>query len=247
MEFQTIILLSIAFLLISFLYSSVGHAGASGYLAVMALTSIPIEAIKPVSLVLNIVVSIIASYNFLRAGYFDRKVFLAFAVTSIPMAFVGGYLKVDPHWFKAFSGAFLVLSGILLLVRQFISPKDKIRKTNLALTLILGSVIGLISGLLGVGGGIFLSPILILLGYATVKNTAGISAVFILCNSSLGLAGHYASLESVPFETLYFAAFVMIGGYVGSHFGSKKFNTKVILSFLFVVLISAGIKFLIVG
>jgi len=247
MELQTIILLAFAFLFISFLYSSVGHAGASGYLAIMALTSIPIDAIKPVSLVLNIVVSIIASYNFLRAGYFDKKVFLAFALTSIPMAFVGGYMKIDSHWFKIIAGVFLILSGILLLVRQFIKPKEYIRKTKLPITLLLGAAIGLLSGLLGVGGGIFLSPILILLGYATVKNTAGISAVFILCNSALGLAGHYASLESVPFETIYFAAFVMIGGYVGSHFGSRKFNTKVILSFLFVVLISAGIKFLIVG
>jgi hypothetical protein len=247
MELHTIIVLSIAFLFISFLYSSVGHAGASGYLAVMALTSMPIESIKPVSLVLNIVVSVIASYNFLKAGYFDRKVFLAFAVTSIPMAFIGGYLKVDQQWFKVFAGAFLILSGILLLVRQFISPKDNIRNTNVALTLFIGALIGLISGLLGVGGGIFLSPILILLGYASVKSTAGISAVFILCNSALGLAGHYASLESVPFVTVYFAVFVMIGGYIGSHFGSRRFNTKVILSFLFVVLISAGIKFLIVG
>ncbi|MDZ7606713.1 MAG: sulfite exporter TauE/SafE family protein [Cyclobacteriaceae bacterium] len=247
MDLQTIFLLCISFLLISFLYSSVGHAGASGYLAVMALTSIPIESIKPVSLVLNIVVSIIASYNFIRAGYFDRKVFLAFALTSIPMAFVGGYIKIDPHWFKVIAGGFLILSGILLLVRQFISPKDTIKTTNLPVALLLGAVIGLFSGLIGVGGGIFLSPILILLGYATIKNTAGISAVFILCNSTLGLAGHYASLESVPFETVYFAAFVMIGGYVGSHFGSRKFNTRIILSFLFVVLISAGIKFLVVG
>ena len=247
MELQTIILLSFAFLFISFLYSSVGHAGASGYLAVMALTSIPIDAIKPVSLVLNIVVSIIASYNFLKAGYFDKKVFLAFALTSIPMAFVGGYMKIDSHWFKMIAGVFLILSGILLMVRQFIKPKQNIRSANLAFTLLLGAGIGLLSGLLGVGGGIFLSPILILLGYATVKDTAGISAVFILCNSALGLAGHYASLESVPFETVYFAMFVMVGGYVGSNFGSRKFNTKVILSFLFVVLISAGIKFLIVG
>lgn len=122
MELQTIILFSISFLVISFLYSSVGHAGASGYLAIMALTSIPIEAIKPVSLVLNIVVSLIASYNFLKAGCFYRKVFVAFAITSIPMAFLGGYLKIVPHWFKIFTGLFLELAAMLLIVRLFVNP-----------------------------------------------------------------------------------------------------------------------------
>ncbi len=247
MDLQTIILLCLSFLLISFLYSSVGHAGASGYLAVMALTSIPIDAIKPVSLVLNILVSFIASYNFLKAGCFDRKVFVAFAITSIPMAFFGGYLKIDPHWFKVFAGIFLVVAAGLFIARRFINASHKIREVKLPVALLIGAVIGLISGLIGVGGGIFLSPIIILLGWATARDTAGVSALFIFCNSVLGLAGHYASLEAVPFETVYFVGFVVVGGYVGSHYGSRKFNNNVILSLLFIVLLSAGLKFLIVG
>jgi uncharacterized protein len=247
MQIETILILSFAFLLISFLYSSVGHAGASGYLAVMALMSLPVESIKPVSLVLNIVVSIIATYKFLKSGCFDKKVFLVFAVTSIPMAFVGGYLQIDSYWFKMFAGSFLVISAFLLIGRQFIKSAGEIKEVDVRLGLVVGAVIGLVSGLLGVGGGIFLSPIIILLGWTSVKNASGIAALFILSNSVLGLLGHYASLKSVPFEAIYFVAFAAVGGFVGSHYGSQKFNNKVIVGFLFLVLLSAGIKFIFVG
>lgn len=247
MQIETLIILSLAFLFISFLYSSVGHAGASGYLAVMALMSFPVESIKPVSLVLNIVVSLIASYKFLKSGNFDRKVFLLFSITSIPMAFVGGYLKIDVHWFKIFTGSFLVISAILLIVRQSIHSTADIKKANIPLALIIGAFIGLVSGLLGVGGGIFLSPILLILGWTSIKNTSGIAALFILCNSVLGLAGHFTSLKSVPLETIYFVAFVGVGGFLGSHYGSQKFNNKVIVGLLFLVLFSAGLKFIFVG
>ncbi len=247
MELETLVILSLAFLVISFLYSAVGHAGASGYLAIMALLSFPVESIKPVSLVLNIVVSSIAAYKFLSAGYFDKKVFLTFAITSIPMAFVGGYLKVDPQWFKIFAGIFLLVSAVLLIGRQFIKPSDKINTISLPVGLVIGAIIGLFSGLLGVGGGIFLSPIIILFGWATIKNASGVAALFILCNSALGLAGHYVSLKFVPVEALYFVAVVAVGGYIGSHYGTQKFNNKLIISFLFVVLLSAGLKFILVG
>lgn len=119
----------------------------------MALMSFPIESIKPVSLVLNIVVSLIATYKFLKSGCFDRKVFLTFAVTSIPMAFVGGYMRIDAHWFKILAGSFLVISAFLLIGRQFIKSTDEIKRVNLPLALLIGAVIGLVSGLLGVGGG----------------------------------------------------------------------------------------------
>ncbi|HRI27628.1 MAG TPA: TSUP family transporter [Chitinophagales bacterium] len=164
MEHQTLIVLSIAFLLIAILYSSVGHAGASGYLAVMALMSFPVASIKPISLVLNILVSLIATHKFLKGGCFDRKVFEVFAVTSIPMAFVGGYLKIDTHLFKVMAGLFLIVSALLLISRQFIKSSGQVNKINVQLALVIGAVIGWVSGLLGVGGGIFLSPIIILFG-----------------------------------------------------------------------------------
>jgi len=247
MQYEIVITACICFLIVSFLYSTVGHAGASGYLAVMALLSFPIESIKPVSLILNIVVSVIATYKFMKAGRFDRRVFVSFAITSIPMAFVGGYLKIDPHWFKILAGSFLVISALLLLVRQFIKETDSIKQVNINVALVIGAIIGLLSGLLGVGGGIFLSPIIIIMGWATVKNTSGIAALFILCNSILGLTGHYIAIKSVPSEIIYFIGVVAIGGFIGSHYGSKVFNNKIILAFLFVVLLSAGIKFIFVG
>lgn len=247
MESDLIIYCGILFLLISFLYASVGHAGASGYLAVMALLSFPVESMKPVSLTLNIVVSLIASYKFIRAGYFDKKLFLVFAFTSIPLAFVGGYLQLDPFWFKKLAGLFLIGSAAMLLARQYLKPTDQKKSISLVLALGIGALIGFLSGLLGVGGGIFLSPILILMGLTTLRTASGIAALFILCNSLLGLAGHYTSLPDLPKEILYFIPVVIIGGYAGAHLGSGKFNTKLITTFLFVVLLSAGVKFLVVG
>jgi uncharacterized protein len=247
MDFWFLILCLGLFALIAFLYSSVGHAGASGYLAVMALLSFPIASIKPTSLVLNIVVSAIASYKFISAGYFNRKVFLAFAVTSIPLAFVGGYLKLDAFWFQLFAGLFLVTSAVLLLLKEFIRPNNNLRSVNFVVTAAIGAVIGLVSGLLGVGGGIFLSPITILLGYTTVKEASGTAALFIFFNSVLGLIGHYVSLRQLDSNVLYWVAAVSIGGFIGAHYGAKKFNNKFILLFLFLVLMSAGIKFIIVG
>ncbi len=247
MEHEIIITGSILFLLIAFLYSSIGHAGASGYLAVMAFLSFPLESIKPISLTLNIVVSLIASYQFIKAGYFDKKLFILFAITSIPMAFVGGYLHLDPYWFKKLAGLFLVCSGVLLLTRQFLKPVEKTSEINVVIALFIGAVIGFLSGLLGVGGGIFLSPILIMFGLTSLRNASGVAALFILCNSVLGLIGNYVALRNIPMEIIFFIPLVIVGGYVGSHLGSKKFNNQVIISFLFIVLISAGLKFIILG
>ena len=235
------------FLVVAFLYASVGHAGASGYLAVMALLSFTPASIKPTSLVLNIIVSAIASYKFIGEGYFNRKVFFAFAATSIPFAFVGGYMKIDPLYFKMFAGIFLLVSAVLLLARQFIKPVETTRAVNYPLALALGAVIGLISGLIGVGGGIFLSPLLILLRYTKVKEASGIAALFIFCNSILGLLGHYLSIKSIDAMIVYWIAAVVIGGWTGAHLGAKRFNNKFIVGLLFIVLVSAGLKFLFVG
>jgi uncharacterized protein len=247
MDNYSFVLLFFSFMLIAFLYASVGHAGASGYLAIMALFSFPIVSIKPVSLVLNIVVSIIATYKFLKAGYFDKKVFLSFAVTSIPFAFLGGYITIDPYWFKISSGFFLIFSALLLIGREYIRQTDRIKDANPILTAVIGAFIGLISGLFGVGGGVFLSPIIIILGYAPIKSASGIAALFILCNSVLGLAGNYLSLRTIDMNVLLWIIAVSIGGYIGAHLGSQKFHNRYIIFFLFLVLISAGLKFILVG
>jgi uncharacterized membrane protein YfcA len=244
MDNTLIIIAFLSFSVVAFLYASVGHGGASGYLAIMSLLSFPISSIKPISLTLNIIVSLIGAYNYIKAGYFDKRVFLAFAVTSIPLAFIGGMITLDPYWFKIFTGCFLVISALLLLAKSYFVTTENSKNVNIPVALVIGAMIGLLSGLLGVGGGIFLSPIIILLGWTTVRNASGISALFILCNSILGLAGHYVAFKGIHATILYWVVAVGIGGYAGAYYGSKKFNNSMIIIFLFVVLLSAGLKFI---
>ena len=236
----------VLFLFVAFVYSSVGHAGASGYLAVMALLSFPLIEIKSTSLILNIIVASIASYKFISAGYFDKKVFFSFAVTSIPAAFIGGVITLDPHLFKIFAGIFLLLSAVGLVIKSKRIDQDKTSEVNIYTALVVGAVIGLFSGLIGVGGGIFLSPLIILMGWTSLKKTSGVSALFILCNSIIGLAGHIYTNAFHVHQIYYWIAAVIIGGLAGSHLGSTLYNNKILMGILFVVLCSAGLKFLLV-
>lgn len=247
MAVYEIVLASLLFLIIAMLYSTVGHAGASGYLAVMALLSFAPESIKPTSLILNVVVASIASVKFIRAGCFDKRIFLAFILTSLPMAFVGGFITMSPKYFKLVAGIFLVISSFLLLIRAYYKPSGtSIKQMPLVFGLAGGSVIGLISGLIGVGGGIFLSPIIIMANWTTVKNASGVAALFILFNSLAGLAGHLIALNKLDDNIFYWIVAVVIGGLLGSFLGSIKFNNKIIITCLFLVLLSAGLKFLLI-
>jgi len=234
------------FFFVAFIYSSVGHAGASGYLAVMSLLSFPIGEIKTTSLILNIIVAAIASYKFISAGYFDKKVFFPFAVTSIPAAFIGGAITLNPYWFKWSAGIFLLLSAAALIFKNKQIDQDKTAELNLLTALLVGAVIGLFSGLIGVGGGIFLSPLIVVMGWASLKKASGISALFILCNSIIGLAGHLYSNSFQQHNILFWILAVMFGGFAGSHLGSTSYNNRVLIAILFVVLCSAGLKFLLV-
>jgi uncharacterized membrane protein YfcA len=232
------------FFLIATLYSSVGHAGASGYLAVMALLSFAPETIKTSSLILNIVVAIIASIRFIKEGYFDKKIFIPFSITALPTAFLGGYLTISPQYFKLAAGFFLIISAFMLLIKEYLVPQNKpIQKMPLFWGLSLGAVIGLVSGLIGVGGGIFLSPIIIMANWTTAKNASGIAALFILCNSLAALAGNFTALNFIDFTIFYWITAVVIGAFTGSYLGTVKLNAKVIITCLFLVLLSAGIKF----
>lgn len=244
---DAIFLACFLFAIIAALYSSVGHAGASGYLAIMALLSFAPESIKPTSLILNIIVALIASIKFITNGYFDKKIFLSFILTSVPASFAGGLVKLDSFWFKIIAGSFLIFSA-LLMIRKFKNDQLKPEKNsyNLKLALLIGLAIGFFSGMIGVGGGIFLTPILIMLNWTSLKNISGISALFILLNSIAGLAGHVASLQKIDSNVVYWAVAVSLGGLTGSYFGAKKFNNKSILICLIIVLLSAGIKFIFV-
>ena len=247
MTISHIILASILFLIISTLYSSVGHAGASGYLAVMVLLSFAPETIKPTSLILNIAVSSISSLKYIKADCFDKRIFLAFILTSLPMAFLGGYVTISPRYFRLIAGIFLVISSLLLIIRAYFKPlPTTINQMPFAYGLIGGSVIGLISGLIGVGGGIFLSPIIIMANWSSVRNASGVAALFILFNSLAGLAGHVAALNKLDHYILFWLVAVVIGGLIGSFLGTIKFNNKIIITFLFLVLLSAGLKFLLI-
>ncbi|MFN8393749.1 MAG: sulfite exporter TauE/SafE family protein [Bacteroidia bacterium] len=246
MSMDLILLAAGLFLVIATLYSSIGHAGASGYLAVMALLSFPTDSIKPISLVLNIVVAGIAAFRFIRAGYFDLRVFLSFAVASLPMAYIAGAMKLDAHYFKLGAGVFLILSGVVMLLKGYLQPAtEEKRRMPLLAALPIGAVVGWISGLIGVGGGIFLSPILILARWTSVKEAGGVSALFILVNSISGLLGNRASLSLLDGSMAWWVAAVVVGGLVGSYLGTKRYGNRVILGCLFLVLVSAGIKFLV--
>lgn len=235
------------FLLVAMLYSSVGHAGASGYLAIMALLSFSPDIIKPTSLILNVVVASIASFKFIKGGFFDKKIFISFIITSVPMSFLGGYLSISPQYFKLFAGIFLVVSATLLLLRTLVKNVDSPYKSMPPyLGLALGAVIGLISGLIGVGGGIFLSPITIMANWTSVKNASGIAALFILFNSLSGLAGHLSAFSLINANIGYWVVAVIIGGLAGSYLGTSKLSNKIIITCLFFVLLTAGLKFILI-
>lgn len=236
------------FFLIAVLYSSVGHAGASGYLAVMALLSFAPDAIKPTSLILNVVVAGIASWRYLRAGCFSRKVFWPLAAIALPLAFIGGRVELPARVFAIAAGVFLIASALLMAWRAWRRPEEREhRPMPFTASLAVGAPIGFISGIIGVGGGIFLSPVLIQGRWAALRDVSGISALFILVNSLSGLAGRMSTgLELHPFLPWWLMA-VVIGGLLGSWLGVSRFGARAILVALFLVLMTAGVKLLAAG
>ena len=236
-----------AFLLFigSVLYSSVGHGGASAYIAILALTGTPIGIIKPIGLILNIVVSSIASIRFIKNKLFSLKVLIPVASGSIPAAFVGGYISLPSEFYKPLVGLILIFAGLQLIFSFF--KKNKLNENkhlNLLEAVSIGILIGLLSGLTGTGGGIFLSPLIIFLGWTSVKGASGTAAVFILFNSIAGLLGNISSVHSVPFEIFIYIFAVLIGTLIGTHLGIKKLNQSAVKKTLGVVIIIAGLKFI---
>lgn len=234
------ILLMGGIFIVAFLYSCVGHAGASGYIAVMSLLNLAPEEIKPTALVLNIFVASITAWQFYRAGYFSWSLFWPFAIFSIPLAFAGGYVQLPAHWFKVLVGIVLLASAARLLIR----PPDEagVHIPPRALSLVLGGALGLLAGLTGTGGGIFLTPVLVFKKWARVKTAGAVSALFILVNSMAGLIGNVATTRKVPDFTWFLIAAVVAGGTSGSYFGSRRFDPSMVKRLLAVVLVIAGFK-----
>src|ERR1019366_9182145 len=181
-------LLAAAVLLVAFLYSSVGHAGASGYIAVMSLFSLAPGIIKPTALLLNILVASIGAWQCWRAGHFSWRLFWAFALLSFPAAFLGGYINLPTHVFKAAVGLVLWFSAARFLLQP--GADDVVREPSRPAAISIGAGLGLLSGLTGTGGGIFLTPLLLIMRWARTKTAAAVSALFILVNSGSGLLGN---------------------------------------------------------
>jgi uncharacterized membrane protein YfcA len=241
--------LTVLILIVAVLYSSVGHAGASGYMASMALFDVSDTVMRPTQLLLNIFVSIIASYKFWRAGHFSWRLFWPFAVTSVPAALLGGLIKLPSEYFQPLIALVLLYSAWRMAI--FKEPKEvaQKREPRIDVCLAIGAVLGFLSGLVGVGGGIFLSPLLLMLGWAGIRETAATSAMFILVNSIAGVVGVlWGGKVAVPPLFVYWIPLVVIGGYLGSHLGSRKLNTLALRRLLAIVLVLAaaneGIKLL---
>lgn len=240
---ETIFLFYALLFLVAFLYSSVGHGGASGYLALMALFSIAPEVMKPTALLLNLFVSLTSFIQFYRGKHFNWKIFLPFAIASVPMAFIGGLITIDADIYKK-------ILGILLLIpitRFLFFPNIKVeelKKSNLVLSLLIGAVIGFLSGLIGIGGGIILSPVLLLLKWTDMKQTAAISALFIFVNSLSGLAGQLQKGINFSPDMYAYVAVAFAGGICGAYFGALKLKHGFLKYLLAVVLVVAAYKLL---
>jgi uncharacterized protein len=241
MEIQIVFYLLL--FLVAFFYASVGHGGASGYLALMAIFSFTPEVMKPTALLLNLFVSLTSFIQFYRGGHFKFKLFLPFAIASVPMAYVGGLITVDTDIYKRILGVLLIIPIIRFLFFANIKV-DEIKKSNFVLSLLIGGVIGFLSGLIGIGGGIILSPVLLLLKWANMKQTAAISALFIFVNSISGLAGQLTKGIHFSPDMYAYVAVAFAGGICGAYFGSLKFNQTVLKYLLALVLIMAAYKLL---
>jgi uncharacterized membrane protein YfcA len=239
-----IVLIILAIFVVAILYSSVGHGGASGYLAVMALLAVAPEITRPTALLLNVFVATIGTIQFYRAGYFSWRIFLPFAITSIPFAFVGGMIALPTTAYKIVLGVVLVLAAIRLAWN--LRSEAEIKEPNIVIALVIGAVIGLLSGLVGVGGGIFLTPILLLMNWSETKTAAGVSAMFILVNSVSGLAGNYSQVVSLPSNVWIWIGAAVVGGVIGSTLGAKRFDSLTLRRVLALVLLFAGVKLMLV-
>jgi uncharacterized membrane protein YfcA len=242
MNSELLITLLIGIGVIAFLYSSVGHAGASGYIAVMTLCGFAPATIRPIALLLNILVATIGSVQFWRTGHFNWKLFWPFALLSIPAAALGGYVQLPATTLRLLLGIVLVLSAARLFFRK--ADPAEIARPALASALAVGAAIGLLSGLTGTGGGIFLTPLLLFTRWARTREASAASAVFILVNSISGLIGYFAARHSTPpWQLTFYLALVAIAfGSLGSYLGSRRFPVRAISILLASVLLIAGTK-----
>jgi uncharacterized membrane protein YfcA len=225
----------------AFLYAAVGHGGASSYLMFLAIFNFAPEQIRPTALILNIIVSFMAFIAYRGTVKFPSKLFLSLIIFSVPAAFVGGQILVDTALYKQILGLVLFFP-ILRFLNIFPRASEKIVSENLLFTALIGLSIGFVSGLIGIGGGIILSPILLLLGWTDMKETAAVSALFIFFNSISGLLGtQILTIEFDP-KLWLLMPLTIAGGAMGAYMGAKKFNYQGVKYTLTVVLFIAAVK-----
>ncbi len=242
---DSLVLMALIFLAAT-LYSSVGHAGASGYLAAMALVGLTPDAMKPTALALNVLVAIIGSVSYIRAGHFDWRTFYPFAILSIPAAFVGGMIHLPAAVYKPAVGLILLIAAAHLVRSARQAMAAEVGRCSAAVPLVpamgVGAGIGLLSGLTGTGGGIFLSPVLLFTGWSGTRRTSGVSAAFILVNSLAGLAGTTITLTALPVGLPLWIVAALIGGLIGTQLGSRWLPVTTLRYLLAAVLVIAGLK-----
>lgn len=250
---DTLLLTALIFIA-ALLYSSVGHAGASGYLAAMAFFKLPQAVMRPAALCLNVFVASIGTYRFWKAGHLSWRLLWPFVVLGVPCAFIGGQWRLADGLYHRVLGVILLLAAVNLIWQAIDKRRGHSNRSTkpppIPVAISVGGGLGLLAGLTGVGGGIFLSPVLILARWADPKKTAATSAAFILVNSLAGIAGQMSSgqfnpLRTLPLEFVLWGAAAVCGGLIGSWLGARRFDHTMLRLVLAVVLVTAGAKLLV--
>ena len=242
MDWSTLVWIALLMGLAAALYSTVGHGGASAYLAIMALFSVAPATMRPTALALNLVVAGFGAWRYWHAGQTNLRLLAAFVVTAAPAAFLGGMVALPPEVYRPLVGVLLWAAALRLFWQPAALAERAPRLPSLAVTLPAGAGLGLLAGLTGTGGGIFLSPLIILFGWEDTRKTSGIAAGFILINSTAGLAGNLASVRALPAGLPWLVAAVAAGALVGTWLGTTRLPKPRLLQGLGLVLLIAGAK-----
>lgn len=237
-------LLASLFVLVAALYASVGLGGGSGYLAVMGLVDIQPEIMRPTALALNILVASLGTWKYIRAGHFSARLFWPVATMSIPFAFLGGRLNLPTAVYRPVVGLVLIYVAVRLWLSTRKPSTHPQRQSVLPLWVVFvaGAGIGLVAGLIGIGGGVFLGPLLLLTGWADTRQAMGITAAFVLVNSIAGLLGRVSYVQALPPQIIIWLLVAGIGGWIGAEFGSKRLNPQVLRRLLALVLMAGGLR-----
>ena len=242
MDATTIGLIAVLMGIAAALYSTVGHGGASAYLAIMALFAVAPETMRPTALALNLIVAGLGSWRYWRANQTNLRLLLIFSVTAVPAAFLAGGIKIGPDLYRPLVGVLLWIAALRLFWQPSHLVERSLRPVPLGVALPVGAALGFLAGLTGTGGGIFLSPLIILFRWEDARRTSGVVAGFIFLNSIAGLAGNVSSMRALPSELPVFAASVLIGGIAGTWLGAGKLPKARLLQWLGLVLVIAGAK-----